>query len=662
MSLVDMMTTPQPPLFSLLSQPCIALLEQTAPWWRSVLLRQFRRQFKAEAAEAWQVLDACGLKTLGDLSALSPLTLLALVSWKGAEPDEPASFWPALVRQAAESSRPLLRELLTALVSQTAVEGPLARARVDAVFEALPGSEQLETPASSQVLGSLERLLEMLIQHYMELGHIVSTRAGVAARRDLEIVLVRAGVRDGRLKTLAETGAIFHRTRERVRQVEERIAQRLNAPAMCRFTSALAGVVHWAVLAEGGVATVTQVARRIATHWDFGRLHAEMLTLLLARLAENVAIVDETVLLVAPLTPALMREVAATSIHILKRSPFSVPFETLVDEVLAAGGDRLKAVGRDYIAAMVPLTERVVIEAGECWLRSQSKIAMRIARSLRERGEAAHFTEIARQYNACFPDGKQYSAHRVHALLQCHSELFVRVGLGLYRVIEHQDERGLSLPSVLEQTLQRSNRPLHYTEVVALLKGRYRWTEATIRSGLANHPRLQKLGIGFFGISDHDHATFDSTKAYGHLFGVERASNENLVTSHFTNKSAHLVLQVRLTARLLVQNKLSVQAKALREMFPTVGKLIVEVVAFGQPARTLSIGRGVRNLTGLKNWLYQIHAAPDDFLLIERLGEPPEMAAPAYRFVYAPAGKLDEALQVVGLSPAQLVPTPRSGR
>jgi hypothetical protein len=654
-----MMTTiRKPQFFSLLSQPCITLLEQTAPQWRSALLRQF----EAEAKEAWAVVDACGLETLGDLDRLSPLTLLALAGWNEAALAEPAAFWSSLLQQGAVSIRPLVRPALLSLVGEASTRGQMASDPVDRALAALPTAAETEAAPSSQIVGSLDLLLENLRQRYRDVRQRISVTKGMVSQRDFEVLLQRAGVYDGQPKTLVAIGAAAHLTQQRILQVLERVEERLRAAVMCRFTEALGRIARWAVLAEGGATTVTQAARRIATHWEFGGLHAEMMTLLLARLAGDIAIVDETVLLATPLTPVLMREVAAASIRVLNRSPFSVPFERVVDEVLAAGGDRLAALGRDAIEVMVPLVKQVVIESGECWLRRRSKVAMRIVRLLRESGEAAHFTEITRRYNACFPDEKQHSPHQVHALLQCHPELFVRVGLGLYRVIEHQDEQGLKLANLLEQILRTSERPLHYSEIVTLLKDRYRWTAATIRTNVQDHPRLQRLGNGFYSAPGYDAADFDPVAAYGRLFGIERARPESLVAARFINESAHLVVQVRLTTQLLAHNKLGMQARPLCEMFPTVGKLTVEVLAVGQPAHTLTIRRGMRNMSGLKKWLSQMHAAPGDILFIERLVEPPEMAAPAYRFVYAPTGKVDEALRAVGLSPTQLVSAPRSGR
>ena len=105
---------------SLLSQHLVILLDLVEPpWQRHPLLG-------SDIAEvARDILSACGVATLGDLTAIDPLTLLALAAVNPmpnlASEASDAAFWPAIQRAASEHIMRAVERTIVNLIVATCV-------------------------------------------------------------------------------------------------------------------------------------------------------------------------------------------------------------------------------------------------------------------------------------------------------------------------------------------------------------------------------------------------------------------------------------------------------------------------------------------------------------------------------------------------------------
>ena len=68
----------------------------------------------------------------------------------------------------------------------------------------------------------------------MLLNEAVQRALGELSPREQEVVRLRFGLDDGRVRTLEEVGHIFGVTRERVRQIETKTLAKLRQPALSR--------------------------------------------------------------------------------------------------------------------------------------------------------------------------------------------------------------------------------------------------------------------------------------------------------------------------------------------------------------------------------------------------------------------------------------------
>ncbi|MFH1755727.1 MAG: RNA polymerase sigma factor RpoD/SigA [Candidatus Latescibacterota bacterium] len=92
--------------------------------------------------------------------------------------------------------------------------------------DALESAEALQKLAIDFAQPDMGNLEEMISQQ-MENEHIAALIEKHLSKREQEILTIRYGLKDGRHKTLAETGTIIGVSRERIRQIEKRALQKL---------------------------------------------------------------------------------------------------------------------------------------------------------------------------------------------------------------------------------------------------------------------------------------------------------------------------------------------------------------------------------------------------------------------------------------------------
>lgn len=558
------------------------------------------------------------------------------------------------VLEPGQASHPMLAaapEVADQMIDR--IQQALISALVESVFQpALSAQEQLDCQRSLASV-SVESLLAEFIKQYIVSQHKGAAEASFDLPRGMQVLLDHAGVIGGQRKTLEELGAMFGLTRARVQQLEARTEESLQRGPMHPFVKGMTLLVKWAIQAAGGVTTVEQAATTIAGWLPFGALDAEAMTRLLVTWARGISSDREGRLYNSSRDSLLYAKIEEQIDSTLHRYPGGLPFDRLVDEVLLTGGEQLFSAGREFISATIRLCDLIEIQEGYCWPGHQGMMRAQLITLLRSLGKPAHFTKIAERYKEQFPDEKPRTAHNVHAFLLRFPSLFVRVGNGTYTFAGQGYETSLTIAEVLEQILQEATRPLHHSEIISLAKERYHWTESALRGGLQTNPKIGPMGNGFFGLAGRTYPDFDRVKTYTELFGIEPLLKDRLVVATYTNQDHHPVVQLKLSAHILTTGALPLTSKPLRELLPRETVFNAEALSPGQPPRKLALKRGRHDLSGLGRWLKSIDAQPGNFLFIEKLATVSEGADYTYRLAYAPHDKVAEAMQVVGLSPAQ---------
>src|SRR5579883_2395313 len=521
---------------------------------------------------------------------------------------------------------------------------------VEHLLQARPSEQEQESHQQTLARATVESLLAETLNHY-----ILTKRKNAEQKihdlpREMTVMLSRAGILDGQAKTLEELAAAFHLTRERIRQLELRAEEAIQKGASRPFVQGLAALMKWAIHAEGGVTTLSRAAERIAGWLSFGDLHPEATIKLLVKWATGKSPKSDARLVASPSMPPLLDVIDKYLEQILTSHPSGLPYERLLDEVMLAGGSALLDAGRTFVGAAIRLSDVIELQEGFCLPREGRMLPRQLVSVLRKLGRPAHFNEIAERYNELFPEEKPRSGHTVQAILLRFPETFTRTGHGTYALTEAGYEGASTVADALEHILQESDRPLHASEVVAQGKKKYQWKETALQAGLRTNPKILSFGHGFFGLAARSYPGFDAAKSYEALFGVEPVIKERLVMATYTNQYHHPVVQVKLSEHALL-GSMRLSNKPLRDLFPVEGHFKARGLAPGQPEYDLSIKRGQYDISGLARWFKRHNAQPGDVLLIEKLPGEQVIDDYSYRLAYAPADRLAEAMQMVGLSP-----------
>lgn len=609
---------------SLFNNRLTSLLNTIAPQWRSYPLT-----CDALSAETRLALKACGIKTLGDLEQLTPLALLALAATADLSLAGEQPFWISVRHAGYAAIAPILFELIGEQTMVTHAQWAELR--------------HAEPESLSDV--SIESLLNELICRTFTGTAPLATLFTVP--REMEVLFARWGVHDGQPRSLGEIGAALHLTRERVRQLQKRAETLLQRPYIRPLINSLATLVTRAVWGEGGATTVARTAARIATWVPFGSLYPAATTVLLATWAPDISSMYPDWLIVAPFTPALVQQIEQIIQQVLEAYPRGLSINHLVDEILRAGSEKLCAADKRFIAAVLRVSHLLDIQDDYCRPRWQGKMKAWLINALQSLGRPAHFAEITEYVHERFREAGSYSASRVHVCLLSYPQTFVRVGDGIYALAECSYQAEQTIIATIQQLLNNSNRPLHRSEIIALARRCYRWSEQSLIAGLYAHPQIRIFDCGFFGLADRVYTDFDPAQVYDRLFDTSRAIKRGRIVRICRNKRNNRVVQLKLsstTVKGLIQLN-----KVLRELLPFAGNYQAEALCPGQPARELTINCSYYDLTGLRGWFADIQAQPGDYLFIEKLADEQRETGYTYRFAYAPQDKLADAMQAIGL-------------
>ena len=122
-------------------------------------------------------------------------------------------------------------------IDELAFELDLEPSRVAELQRIAQDTVSLETPVGEDDDGTLGDLVE---DHYMDLPADAATFASLQDQlaqaleglneREREVLIMRFGLADGRMRTLEEVGSHFKVTRERIRQLETKALAKLRHP------------------------------------------------------------------------------------------------------------------------------------------------------------------------------------------------------------------------------------------------------------------------------------------------------------------------------------------------------------------------------------------------------------------------------------------------
>jgi hypothetical protein len=319
--------------------------------------------------------------------------------------------------------------------------------------------------------------------------------------REREIVARRFGLFD-RKETLEQIGELLGITRERVRQLEKSVVNRLKASAEQGSVPRIADIQteFLQYLHElGDIARVSSLTEKVGQ--DVSKLQQARIAFL-AQLCPDLVVVNEddhyhhAVGILATRDLTAIKDDVAKLIETIKKigQPASIEEITKGAGLVSASSEKDTAKDKDAIQQAESL-------ASIKWpMVNPKNIRDKIFVILKEHGKHMHFNEIASAIKDSEFKRKDVTTQAIHNEL-IKDKRFVLIGRGIYALKEWGYEKG-TVSDIISEVLKQEGGPLHRDEIVKrVLKSRY-VKETTILLNLQGKSQFKRVAKATYALTE----------------------------------------------------------------------------------------------------------------------------------------------------------------
>jgi hypothetical protein len=320
--------------------------------------------------------------------------------------------------------------------------------------------------------------------------------------REREIVSRRFGLFD-RKETLEQIGELLGITRERVRQLEKSVVNRLKSAAEAGEVPGIPEIETQLVdelQKLGNAARVSKLTEKLSS--DPTKLEQARVAFL-ASLCPKLVVINEddhfyhAVGIRTSRDEKAIKEDVAKIIDAIKKAGEPVAIETVArtsgvsdipqTEALASVSKHLATLNGRWGLVKWPMV-------------NPKNIRDKIYVILKEHGKHMHFNEIASAIKGSEFKRKDVTTQAIHNEL-IKDKRFVLIGRGIYALKEWGYEKG-TVSDIISEVLKKEGGPLHRDEIVKrVLKSRY-VKETTILLNLQGKPQFKRVAKATYALSE----------------------------------------------------------------------------------------------------------------------------------------------------------------
>lgn len=318
------------------------------------------------------------------------------------------------------------------------------------------------------------------------------------------VISSRAGLGLDKKVTLSSIGEKFHLSRERIRQIERDVMNKLSDKLHEKYRSETQVVIS-SIDKEGGVISEAGLVSLLlpAEHQSITDVNSLRLFL---RLTKDLIEIKESKTMRAGW---VLKVVSKTTIdqsllhllEIIKEKGSVVDFSILWDN-----SEDLHKFPQSFLKHIISLSKEVIETTDHqyglsTWPTVNPKnVRDKIYYVLNESGKPLHFTDIAKRIGGSGFDGKKIVQPTVHNELIA-DDRFVLVGRGIYALTQWGYTPG-TVEEVIENVLKKAKRPMTTDEIVEeVLKSR-QVKKNTIIINLQIKPQFVKVGRKLYSLSE----------------------------------------------------------------------------------------------------------------------------------------------------------------
>lgn len=320
--------------------------------------------------------------------------------------------------------------------------------------------------------------------------------------REREIISRRFGLFERR-ETLEQIGELLGITRERVRQLEKAVVQKLKAAgkqhSLVGIEDFQSKVVSY-LEKSGQVMRISELASKLVK--DPGRVEQSRIAFLCDLCPELVVISDDeshfaSVANAQQFNEKALKEAVNNIVATVSKLGEPKTIDVVAKqasvtnskraEALAGVSKQLACLNKQWGLVKWPLV-------------NPKNIRDKIYVILKENGRHMHFNEIADAIKKSDFKRKDVTTQAIHNEL-IKDKRFVLIGRGIYALKEWGYEKG-TVADIISKVLQEANQPLHRDEIVKrVLKSRF-VKETTILLNLQGKPQFRRVAKATYDLED----------------------------------------------------------------------------------------------------------------------------------------------------------------
>lgn len=371
-----------------------------------------------------------------------------------------------------------------------------------------PDTETLAAPIEKQTLSEqVEQLLSALTD------------------RQRQVIRCRYGL-DGEVLTLDEVGERLGVTRERVRQIQQQALRVLKKPRHYPRVRPLIALLTGLLTQAGGLMDGYQIAAALCHKLvigDIDPIGAARLISSLTTAVKWLRKVNACGLTSSPL--ALVPEINRGLLTVLKATYAPTPVENVLVAFKDTPTYRDHQAELDDAFILACLRAHPQIEIGEDGLCSLEKWSRhrshKIILALRQIGEPAHYSIIAERMNAMLPPERRVTLHNIHAELGRRTDLFVRVGHGIFGLREWGLPDDGNLANAAYRVLSEAGKPLHIEIITDRVLETWRVRRSSVYVAVDLDDRFVNIGRGVYWLRERmaEGGEVEGEADFGDLFG-----------------------------------------------------------------------------------------------------------------------------------------------